>query len=308
MQRFKNILVAVDLSQQDRFVGDELAPPTAEAVDRAIWLAKVNSAKLTFFYTLDVSAHARHMIEAAAEGEQTVMTDAKEALGRLVDQAAAAGVSASLDVEFGKSWVEIIRQVMRGKHDLLVAGTRHFGALQSFFMGSTGIKLLRKCPCPVWITQPQRYRQIRSILVAHCLRPVGDLAMELGCLIAQTCGAQLRVVHALELPPDAGESAEQVSPEELARLRAQAEQHIEAQLREYEFARPPVVHIVTDAPDFAVLTHIEKYGVELTVMGTIARRGVPGIITGNTAEVLLPRLRCSVLAVKPPDFQSPVSL
>lgn len=44
----------------------------------------------------------------------------------------------------------------------------------------------------------------------------------------------------------------------------------------------------------------------LVVMGTIGRSGIRGMITGNTAERLLPRLHCSLLAVKPDGFQCPV--
>lgn len=43
MKQFKNILVGVDLSQGDRLVSDELPPPTLEAIERALWLAKLNS-------------------------------------------------------------------------------------------------------------------------------------------------------------------------------------------------------------------------------------------------------------------------
>ena len=41
---------------------------------------------------------------------------------------------------------------------------------------------------------------------------------------------------------------------------------------------------------------------------TIARTGIPGVIVGNTAERLLPQIPCSVLAVKPADFKSPITL
>jgi len=47
---------------------------------------------------------------------------------------------------------------------------------------------------------------------------------------------------------------------------------------------------------------------DLVVMGTVARTGIPGIIIGNTAEAVLDQLECSVLAVKPPGFMTPVGL
>jgi nucleotide-binding universal stress UspA family protein len=43
-------------------------------------------------------------------------------------------------------------------------------------------------------------------------------------------------------------------------------------------------------------------------MGTIARGGLVGMIMGNTAERVLRDLRCSVLALKPEGFASPVTL
>ena len=43
-------------------------------------------------------------------------------------------------------------------------------------------------------------------------------------------------------------------------------------------------------------------------MGTVARTGIPGLLIGNTAETILQRVDCSVLAVKPDGFVSPVGL
>ena len=42
--------------------------------------------------------------------------------------------------------------------------------------------------------------------------------------------------------------------------------------------------------------------------GTVARTGIPGLVTGNTAELILNHVRCPVLALKPTSFVSPVSL
>lgn len=41
-------------------------------------------------------------------------------------------------------------------------------------------------------------------------------------------------------------------------------------------------------------------------MGTVARTGIPGFIIGNTAENTLREIRCSLLALKPNGFVSPV--
>ena len=48
--------------------------------------------------------------------------------------------------------------------------------------------------------------------------------------------------------------------------------------------------------------------IDLIVMGTVARTGIPGLIIGNTAESTLSQIHCSVLAVTPPGFVTPVTL
>ncbi|MGE3600210.1 MAG: universal stress protein, partial [Dehalococcoidia bacterium] len=56
-------------------------------------------------------------------------------------------------------------------------------------------------------------------------------------------------------------------------------------------------------PDFVVAE-----GIDLVVMGTVARAGIAGMLLGNTAERILRKLPCSVLTVKPDGFTSPVRL
>ncbi len=51
-----------------------------------------------------------------------------------------------------------------------------------------------------------------------------------------------------------------------------------------------------------------ELNVDLMVMGTVGRTGIPGLIIGNTDESVLSRIHCSVLAVKPPGFATPVTL
>ena len=312
MKRFKNILVGVDLAQGNVLVPEDLVPPTEEAVTRALWLAKTNSARLVFFYALpcaamNLDAQTQMLLEEHHD-QRTVTDHANEVLAILVERADKEGVAAGSLVVHGKSWVEMIRQVLRENHDLVIVGSRRLGPMKSFMLGSTSIKLLRKCPCPVWVTQPQPERRIASILVAHDLRPVGDLAMELGRSMAQLHNAQLHVLHAAKYPELNYMLPARISAENAAKYRWDAEEHIAAQLGEIQLARPAQVRFVTELPDAAILDHIERHSIELLVMGTVARAGIMGLITGNTAERLLPQIPCSVLAVKPKGFKSPVAL
>jgi nucleotide-binding universal stress UspA family protein len=59
-------------------------------------------------------------------------------------------------------------------------------------------------------------------------------------------------------------------------------------------------------PEDVIPEFVVAEGIDLVVMGTVARTGIAGLLIGNTAERLLHRLPCSVLAVKPDGFHSPV--
>jgi universal stress protein E len=95
------------------------------------------------------------------------------------------------------------------------------------------------------------------------------------------------------------------------RVRAAAEQALHAELEQSgcQAGEGGVDLHLADGdgmPDHAILQFIQDHQIDLLVLGTVARGGLPGVLIGNTAERLLPEVPCSVLAVKPPDFQYPV--
>jgi nucleotide-binding universal stress UspA family protein len=49
-----------------------------------------------------------------------------------------------------------------------------------------------------------------------------------------------------------------------------------------------------------------KSQIDILIMGTVARTGISGFIIGNTAENILQKIDCSLLALKPQGFVSPV--
>jgi universal stress protein E len=305
MNRFKNILVGVDLAAGDRLVADTLFE-NAQAVRQAMWLAKLNNSRIKFVYSLDISERAQQLIQQSA-GEHTVLDQARDVLRAFAEHAAEQGVNASFEVVFGRSWAELIRQVLKSHHDLVLVGTRNQTATSRVLFGSTCMKLLRKCPCPVWITKPSDQPHIASVLVAHDLSPVGSLALQLGASLSQLQNAALHVLHVLE--PDFESLMSSDLPVGTAADRgAAARSQIETELQGFYFATAPQITISEGEPSAAILPYIDQYSIELVAMGTIARSGVSGLFVGNTAERLLPQLPCSVLAVKPVDFISPVKL
>ncbi len=67
-------------------------------------------------------------------------------------------------------------------------------------------------------------------------------------------------------------------------------------------------HLLRGDPGEVIPRLVGERRIDLVVMGTVARTGVPGLIIGNTAERVLDQIGCSVLAVKPEGFITPVTL
>lgn len=70
----------------------------------------------------------------------------------------------------------------------------------------------------------------------------------------------------------------------------------------------PQTHLIKGSTRKEVPAFAKEIKADLVVMGTVARTGIPGFIMGNTAETILNQLDCSVLAIKPSGFKTPVTL
>lgn len=305
LSMFKNILVAVDLSAGDRFVGEQLSAPTQEAIRQAEWVAQSGQAKVHFLYVLppqaDQLSHDRQVLMVHGDQHKSVKQHAEEVLANVAALTSQKSIATSSKVVFGKSWVELIREAIRGDADLVIAGTRQQGPFRAMLFGSTGIKLLRSCPCSVWITKPQPTEEpVDSILVAHDLTAVGDRALELGAMFAKGRGSELHVIHAVERSKSAWKDCFSAD---------QARDRIAEQLESLGCHNSKVkVSVVDGAPEDSILAYVNDHDIQLVVMGTVARSGVARMFVGNTAEKLLPFLPCSVLAIKPQGFESAVLL
>lgn len=306
MNRFKNILVGVDLETVDRTLSGNLTPQNQEAVERGIDLAQRNQAKLSFVAVLDGDQTTDRLIHDALTDHSNIFDEAHALLSSIAAKSQQRGIPTETRVLLGKSWVRLIQDVLRHQHDLVIAGSRGKGFVDQLLFGSTAIKLLRNCPCPVWVTKPLDGMPLTSVLVAHDLGPVGRHALELGVTLCRAYDLQLHVLHSVQHLPFGGPTGPFGKGDMTAELSSSAGQRILNELSGSDLSRTPKVNLAIDAPETAILDAIQEHSIDLVIMGTIGRSGLAGILTGNTAERLLPRLQCSLLALKPDGFQCPI--
>lgn len=301
MIQFRKVLVAVDIDYKTGSVADTGAVATREALATA----RRDNAEVTFLHVINAaeSATAAGSPDTnTAVGKQQII--ALEILNRL--QAAAGEIRSRVAVRFGEHWREILLEVTAGNHDLVVIGTRKRSLAGRLLFGSTGNKLLRLCPCPVWVVKDEPRQEHSTVLVAHDLTVVGEAALSITSAISgQYDGAHVNVLHVVE-HPEAAHFLDTVAQEERKRRLDDARATLEAQCKAVVSDNSWTVTI-TDGNAYArILEFLEKHPVDLLVMGTVARQGISGLLTGNTAENVLPWTNCSVIAIKPPGFESPV--
>jgi universal stress protein E len=319
MDRFKNILVGVDLCDGVSLVDIELSASTRAAIDKALWLARRTSAKVTFLSSLlpclDLTSGARSLDEMKRyQGLiDSIHHKASQRMAGLTEEARAAGVEAREMRTGGKPWFELIRSVVEEDFDLVLVGSHQQHALGRILLGNTGRRLIRKCPCPVWVTSPAEAGAVRTILVPTDFSETADSALKMAHSLAQQFEAELHVLHAVEYHFEPAMHHLIVPVAEVQEYRSHALADAERRLNE-TLARVGLDeaidlehrHIAAGPPHLMIQDAVKKFFTDLVVMGTQARAGIPGLLIGNTAERVFSHLTCSVLAIKPDGFQCPI--
>lgn len=313
MERLQNILVGVDLHQGDLLVSDEFSATTVSAIEQACELASYNKADLTLCAVLEISEQALHLIEIDhLNVKKTVEDNAAEALQKLAGRIKDTGIDVRTVIRIGRSWEELTREAIEGTHDCVVVGTRERGKASRMLFGSTAQKLIRFCPCPVWIVKPAEVRAIREVLVASDLSEAAQTAVQTAVRVAGALNAKLFLVHSLEFPFETYLRTAGVSEEEVVKYRAtlhkEANEKLQAQIAATDartLTQGVQIHVLEGTPDDAIPDFVDKHEVDVVVIGTQGRSGISGVLLGNTAERLLPHLHASLVAVKPAGYVSP---
>lgn len=239
------------------------------------------------------------------------------------------GVEIDIRVLVGRRFVEIIREVLRGDYDLVIKAVEEHTTSKYRLFGSTDMKLLRKCPCPLWMIKSTQQQGDREILVALDWQPdnpenqaLNKNILEISVSLALANFSELHIVHAWDLPYESylrgprttfsdiqvNNMIEDEKSQRMQWLSGLSEEICASQGDECtNFLRPELHLLQGDAKD-VVPDLSRKLGVELVVMGTVARTGISGLLIGNTAENILDQLDCSVLALKPEGFDTPIFL
>lgn len=308
LMKFNKLAVVIDphnIAQQN------------QAISRGCDLAQQQDADITLISVIkppDSSIRQFDGIISAEEMTSIFRDKNLLALEELAKPLRSKGLEVSSEILIGREFIEIIKYVLRHNIDAVVKVAR----LQSQRLLGNDLHLLRKCPCPVWlIREPIRNSSVLATIDLKLQEHAEGKAMNLLILnmakkVAQWDQSKLFVLSCWTLyGEDAlrNSSFLKVSDEKLQHM-LNTERNV-YQWRQKELAKSVDIGdeklvLTKGNPDIEIPAFISKNNVSTVVMGTIGRTGVPGLIIGNTAEMVLSAINTSVIAVKPEGFVSPV--
>ena len=310
MDRFKSILVAASPGH--------LEPSTLHT---AMKLAEANHARLE---VMDVTAalppwRRKVNVEGRTINIEDLMLHEREELLRRTIDNTHSNRDTRVTVTTGEAFIEVIRRVQTEGHDLVMVGEPAANRPNVPKLSSGVMHLLRKCPVPVYVVRSSPVDDLRILALVDPFpdddvhESLNGLILELATSLARREGAELHIAHAWNLEGEAmlrsssyvrlpGEIVDimvrDAEEEHRQRLADLVDRHAEESMR--------TIHLVTGAPGEVLPQLADRLDVGLIVMGTVGRTGLRGLIMGNTAETILRSVRCSVLALKPEGFTTPV--
>ena len=293
--------------------------PDYDLADQAAEIAKNAGAPVKVLHV--VSEYPKDMSEwwnvrNPQKLHDQIVSEREEFLEGIEDRMRMHGVKeVSHELRWGKVFIEIIKEVLANKHDLVMITAGRKTKLGRMVLECPTMDLMQHCPCTLWISKGKALKKNKRVVAA-----LGGKAGRFECglfnakilskaaAMAEAMGSELHVVYALPLYGGKGLKGKKLRPgleEFVDDLRAQIVDQCGGALADHQVTlEDNRVHLLTGAPEAVIPEFVNKDGSDLVVMGSVTRSGVPRLFLGGTAIKVFDQVSCSLVAVKPDDFVS----
>ena len=296
MKALENILVVVDKPKHEQI-----------ALQRALALQRQTGARLHLkAFAWDPNYDQRETYDAA-QRRSIKRNEVDKRRGWLRATFAEAGGDprqATQQVVWSKDIAAWITSSLASKPMDVVLKYAHRS--QSLTHTPTDWNLIRDCPTPVLLCIRKRAPRRPKILVALDLHSqnraherLNRNALAYADAIRQAHpGAEIFCVYALPVSPVLTD-LDMINPRNArTKARAQTREFLDHLLEPYGIPNSHV-YLPIGKVGHAVNSVAVKLKADLLVMGTTSRKGLRGFLLGNSAERVLTKARCDVLAIKP---------
>ncbi|EEX50248.1 universal stress family protein [Pasteurella dagmatis ATCC 43325] len=307
VMKFNNILVVLNPENEKQY-----------ALARAVRLVKEQKSEqkihITVFlavYDLSYEMSALLSSEEREEMHRGVITQRTQLIQPYLEKYADPNIEFTPLVIWHSNEAEAIAaEVEKNAYDLVVKYTKEEESITSLIFTPMDWQLLRKCPTPLLMVRDGDWKHQRRILIAvntsdddedrnhsminQQLVALGiDLAsnLERGNVHLVTAYPPTPVNMAIDLPEfNGGEYEKNIRGQYLINMKA---------LRQQFGIDEDHTHVKEGFPEEVIPEVAKELEAELVVLGTIGRTGLSAAFLGNTAEHVINRLSCNLLAIKP---------
>ena len=316
MKKFNNIMCVVEPTDSSE-----------AAVIQALKIAQDHQADITFVSVLDKVEGWTKIFKHQGELNIKFEVLSTEKLNNLKRWLSQFNIPACIDIKIynGIGFIEIIKSVVKGNYDLVVKSAENIDWLDRLF-ASDDMHLLRKCPCPVLMLKPGQNDVFRNIMatvdvndeynerdsdksidsndkrVQHALN---KYVMDYAATFSISNLTDLHIFSNTS-KEDIDNYVDEAKSACLTKLKSLVLDFNDSMGKDVTDYLKPQTHLVKGIPSKEIVSMASTQNIDLIVMGSVARIGIPGFIIGNTAESILGQVECSVLVIKPDGFISPV--
>jgi nucleotide-binding universal stress UspA family protein len=219
-------------------------------------------------------------------------------LGRVLEQK---GIKTETRVVIGIPYQEIIKAAQSHDVDLIAMGKRGLNFWGRMLLGSTATKVLRESHVPILtVRHAAKKPAVKKILVPSSFSPADNVALEWALEFAGKLGASVVLLHIFQ----AHKSWDNVKGGSMGRLRRVATEKLDAMLETVPAQKRKGVPVITrvkvsSRPWSGIVSFVREEGIDMIVMGTHARKGVPRFFLGSVAERVIREAPCPVINIRP---------
>jgi len=209
---------------------------------------------------------------------------------------------------------QIIEQVITFNYDIVIKGTHQHDKLKSVIFTPTDWHILRKCPCPVLLVKDHLWPKDGNIIAALNIgsdekehQSLNHKITEEAVNLAKLNSANVHLVNSFPGTPIniAIEIPEFNACEYNNSMFEHHQQSMQSHASDFSIVSDNT-HVLEGLPEDVIESVSNELDAELVILGTIGRTGLSAALIGNTAEHVIDKLNCDVLALKPDGYISPL--
>ncbi|GLO60968.1 universal stress protein E [Vibrio sp. MACH09] len=309
MSIYNKILVVADVNNESQ-----------PALARAMQLARKSVSKSHITLFLSIYDFSYEMTSMLSLDERDAMRKGviqqreswmKEVAAPYIDDSVEFSVKV---VWHNRPYEAIVAEVFAGNHEILIKATRKHDVLESVIFTPTDWHLLRKSPCPVLLVKNHEWPENGNVVASVHVGSENPTHLELNnCIVEQAknlcsrldatpylvnCYPVTPANITIELPEfDPTTYSDAVRGHHLKEMKALRQKHCidEEQTR-----------VEQGLPEDIIPAVANELSAGLVILGTTGRTGMSAVFIGNTAEHVIDKINCDVLALKPAGFISPL--